>query len=172
MGNGIRLLIERGVPKGLEVSEIDKVHAYFMTYYQEHCADKTKPYDGIHETIQKLREAGIKTAVVSNKADCAVKELAEQYFEGMFDVAVGEREGILKKPAPDGVNDVLRRLGVARDRAIYVGDSEVDVATAQNAQMDSLIVEWGFRKADFLKEHGAKLLISDPKEIVEYCVQQ
>ena len=172
VGNGIRLLIERGVPKGLEVSEIDKVHAYFMTYYQEHCADKTKPYDGIHETIQKLREAGIKTAVVSNKADCAVKELAEQYFEGMFDVAVGEREGILKKPAPDGVNDVLRQLGVARDRAIYVGESEVDVATAQNAQMDSLIVEWGFRKADFLKEHGAKLLISDPKEIVEYCVQQ
>ena len=90
----------------------------------------------------------------------------------MFDVAVGEREGILKKPAPDGVNDVLCQLGVARDRAIYVGDSEVDVATAQNAQLDSLIVEWGFRKADFLKEHGAKLLISDPKEIVEYCVQQ
>lgn len=172
VGNGIRLLIERGVPKGLKASQIDKVYDYFMIYYQEHCADKTKPYDGIRETIQKLRDAGIKTAVVSNKADCAVKELAEQYFQGLFDVAVGEREGILKKPAPDGVNDVLRQLGVARNRAIYVGDSEVDVATAQNAQMDSLIVKWGFRKEDFLKEHGAKTLISNPEEIVEYCVQR
>ena len=85
-------------------------------------------------------------------------------------MAVGEREGIAKKPAPDGVNDVLRQLGIAREKAVYVGDSEVDVATAQNAHMDSLIVEWGFRKSDFLREKGAKILIKKPEEILSYCL--
>lgn len=170
VGNGIRLLIERGVPKGLSTEEIDQVFDYFMEYYQEHCADKTKPYEGIEETICRLRSAGIRTAVVSNKADCAVKELAEKYFSGLFDVAVGERKGISKKPAPDGVDDVLKQLGIPREKAVYVGDSEVDVATARNAHMDSLIVEWGFRKADFLREKGARILIKKPEEILSYCL--
>lgn len=170
VGNGIRLLIERGVPKGLSTEEIDQVFDYFMEYYQVHCADKTKPYEGIEETICRLRSAGIRTAVVSNKADCAVKELAEKYFSGLFDVAVGERKGISKKPAPDGVDDVLKQLGIPREKAVYVGDSEVDVATARNAHMDSLIVEWGFRKADFLRENGARILIKKPEEILSYCL--
>lgn len=169
VGNGIRLLIERGVPEGLSTEQIDEVYAYFMKYYQQHCADKTKPYELIPETIMKLRQKGVKTAVLSNKADCAVRELAEQYFKGLFDVAVGEREGVSKKPAPDGVDDILRQLQVDRNKAVYIGDSEVDIATAKNAHMDSIIVKWGFREADFLRSQGAKILIDSPEEILKYC---
>ncbi len=84
-------------------------------------------------------------------------------------MAVGEREGVSKKPAPDGVDDILRQLQVDRKKAVYVGDSEVDIATAQNAHMDSIIVKWGFRKADFLRSQGAKILIDSPEEILKYC---
>ncbi|MDD3363101.1 MAG: HAD-IIIA family hydrolase [Hespellia sp.] len=167
VGNGIRLLVERAVPADLEPEEIDKVFADFKMYYKEHCSDKTKPYDGIPELLQKLKENHIKTAVVSNKADNAVQILCRQYFKNQFDFAVGERAGIQKKPAPDSVNEALRELKLSAEEAVYVGDSEVDIQTAQNAGMESMIVEWGFREADFLKESGAKLLVSSPMEIWE-----
>lgn len=167
VGNGIRLLVERAVPADLEPEEIDKVFADFKMYYKEHCSDKTKPYDGIPELLQKLKENHIKTAVVSNKADNAVQILCRQYFKNQFDFAVGERAGIQKKPAPDSVNEALRELKLSAEEAVYVGDSEVDIQTAQNAGMESMIVEWGFREADFLKKSGAKLLVSSPMEIWE-----
>lgn len=165
VGNGIRLLIERGVPNGLTMEEIDCVHRDFMEYYQIHCSDKTKPYDGIVTLLSELRQGGCKTAVVSNKADVAVKELSEKYFAGMFDVSVGERQGILKKPAPDSVNEVLQKLDVDRKNAVYIGDSDVDIATARNARMDCISVDWGFRDVPFLKEHGARVIVSDPEDI-------
>ena len=112
-----------------------------------------------------LRKAGCKTAVVSNKADYGVQELCSQYFDGMFDFAVGERTGILRKPSPDSVNEVLRVLGVDRSQAVYIGDSEVDVKTAANANMDHIIVTWGFRDKEFLREQGAKVFVSEPEEI-------
>ncbi|MDO4167303.1 MAG: HAD-IIIA family hydrolase [Eubacteriales bacterium] len=167
VGNGIRLLIERAVPEGLSVEEIDQIHQDFMNYYEEHCADKTKPYQGVPALIKTLREQGYRTAVVSNKADQAVQELCQQYFPGLFDIAVGERPGIAKKPAPDSVNQVLQSLNMKREQAVYVGDSEVDVATAYNAGMDGIAVTWGFRKPDFLKQQGATCLVSDPKEIID-----
>lgn len=103
VGNGIRKLIERAVPSGLSTERIDEVHRYFLDYYAKHCADKTKPYDGILDLIRTLRKEGCKTAVVSNKADMAVQELCKDYFDGLFDFAVGEREGVRRKPAPDAV---------------------------------------------------------------------
>lgn len=167
VGNGIRLLIERGVPEGLTTEQTDQVHQYFMEYYQAHCADQTRPYEGIVEVLDQLRRRGCRTAVVSNKADRAVKALADRYFHGLFDMAVGERAGIAKKPSPDSVREVLKCLGVECCRAVYIGDSEVDIATARNAGMDSIIVEWGFREAAFLKEQGAVRLIRTPQEIPE-----
>ena len=115
VGNGIRKLMERGVPEGTPVSEIDRVHERFTVHYQAHCADHTKPYTGIPELLHALRETGIRTAVVSNKADYAVQELCEQYFPGLFDVVVGERTGIARKPAPDSVQEVLRRIGISKE---------------------------------------------------------
>ena len=172
VGNGIRLLIERGVPQGLPKEKIDQVHEYFMVYYKEHCADKTRPYDGVISLICQLRQAGCKTAIVSNKADTAVKELAEKYFSGLFDISIGERTNIARKPAPDAVNEVLEKLSVPRERAVYIGDSEVDIATAQNAELDSIIVDWGFRRPDFLREHGAKIIVSSPEEVKEKILEK
>ena len=165
VGNGIRKLIERGVPEGSSVADIDRVFADFNAYYKIHCADKTKPYDGITELLCDLRASGVKTAVVSNKADYAVQELCVQYFDGLFDVAVGERSGVRKKPAPDSVDAVLEKLNIPRERAVYIGDSDVDIATAKNARMDSFIVDWGFRDTAFLKENGAEIIVSSPSDI-------
>lgn len=165
VGNGILKLIERGVPAGTEGQSVAKVHKDFIRYYTVHCADKTKPYVGIPELIERIRKAGCKTAVVSNKSDVAVQELCIQYFEGLFDYAVGDREGIQKKPSPDSVNEVLKQLNVTRENAVYIGDSEVDIATARNAGMDSIIVSWGFREISFLNEQGAKVIVDEPEEV-------
>lgn len=165
VGDGLRTLIERGVPDGSDSETVDRVLADFKAYYAVHCADRTAPYDGIIELLKNLRTNGCMTAVVSNKVDDAVQELCKKYFDGFFDYAVGERSGILRKPAPDSVNEVLEKLNVSRENAVYIGDSEVDIKTAENAGMDSIIVEWGFRERDFLLKKGAKTIVSAAKEI-------
>jgi phosphoglycolate phosphatase len=166
VGNGIGKLIERAVPEGTDEKTIEAVLATFKEYYGEHCEDKTAAYDGVMEMIEELRAAGIKTAVVSNKADFAVQKLCEKYFDGMFDDCVGERSGVPRKPAPDSVHGILDKLGVAAADAVYVGDSDVDIATARNAGLDEILVSWGFRGREFLLEHGAKVVVDKPVEIV------
>lgn len=165
VGNGIRKLVERAVPAGTAVEVTDRVFEAFQVRYKEHCADKTKPYDGILELLHDLKERGVKTAVVSNKADFAVKELCQQYFPGLLCEAIGERAGIARKPAPDTVNEVLRLLGMDRTGAVYIGDSEVDVETAENANMDCIAVDWGFRDAACLRKAGAAVIVSDAEEL-------
>ncbi len=165
VGNGIRRLIERAVPEGTTREETDQVHRYFMDHYQRHCMDKTKPYEGISDAIVRLRCGGCRTAVVSNKADSAVRTLADRYFEGMFDIVVGEREGVSRKPSPDAVNEIRDHLGISCAQTVYIGDSEVDIATAHNAGVDSILVGWGFRGAGFLREQGARTVIQDPSQI-------
>ena len=159
LGNGIRRLIELGAGEGVPAETLDAMFADFKVHYGAHCLDRTRPYEGIPELIAALRAAGRKTAVVSNKADFAVQELVERFFPGLFDIAVGEREGIRRKPSPDSVNEVLDRLGVSREKAVYVGDSEVDIATAKNAEMDCLSVAWGFRTEENLRNSGATAIV-------------
>ncbi|MGN0354253.1 MAG: HAD family hydrolase [Muricoprocola sp.] len=171
VGNGIRKLIERGVPEGTKAEMTDRVQAVFMEHYGEHCEDKTKPYDGIMEMLTKFREEEIHLAVVSNKADVAVKKLCDQYFPGIFDVTVGEREGVRKKPCPDSVREVLKACQIPKEQAVYVGDSEVDIETAKNAEMDAIIVDWGFREREFLLEKGAGCMVSSPKDIYDLCIR-
>ena len=165
VGNGIRRLITLGAPEGTSEESVDKIFSDFNDYYKIHSADNTKTYPGILELIDNLQSDGIKTAVVSNKADYAVQDLCAEYFPGCFDAQVGEREGIRRKPAPDSVNEVLRKLAVSKEQAVYIGDSEVDVATAQNAGMDLIGVEWGFRGRELLAEKGAKIIVERPEEI-------
>jgi phosphoglycolate phosphatase len=166
VGNGIRLLIERAVPQNTPLSVTDSVYADFMEHYQQHCADCTRPYEGIVSLLQALKDRGYLTAVVSNKADPAVQELCRQYFDGLFDCAVGEQKGIAKKPAPDMVRLVLQKLNIPAEKAVYVGDSEVDIQTARNAALDEIIVEWGFRDEAFLRKQGAVTLVCAPEEIL------
>lgn len=168
VGNGIRKLLERSAPKGTSEEELDRMFEQFTVYYKEHCADKTRPYAGIPELLQSLKEQGVKLAVVSNKADYAVKALCEQYFPGVFDEAVGERVGIARKPAPDTVNEVLKNLQTDKSKAVYIGDSEVDVLTARNAELNCIAVDWGFRDADVLKEAGADIIVSTPENLFNY----
>lgn len=166
VGNGIRKLIERAVPEGVSVSDIDRVHEVFTGHYKVHCADKTKAYDGIKPLLEQLRANGVKTAVVSNKADYGVQELCKEYFDGLFDYAVGEREGIRRKPAPDSVNEALRVLGIPKNEAVYIGDSDVDYETAVNAGLPCISVLWGFRDEEFLRSKGASLFVREPSEIL------
>lgn len=161
VGNGIKNLIIRAAPKGTDEKTIDEMFEVFNEHYAVHCNDNTKSYDGIDELLKKLKEQKVKTAVVSNKADYAVQTLVKKYFDGLFDYAVGEKQGVRKKPCPDSVNEVLRVLDTPKEAAVYIGDSEVDVATAKNAQMDCIAVDWGFRDREVLINSGATLIVSD-----------
>lgn len=167
VGNGIRKLIERAVTEGTSDEQIEVIHKDFMTHYEAHCADFTRPYNGVIDLIKELRNRRYKTAVVSNKADVAVQDLCIQYFPGLFDLAIGERPEIAKKPAADMVNLALKQLQVSKENAVYIGDSDVDVATARNSDLDMIAVDWGFRTREFLIQQGAETIVSRPEEILE-----
>ncbi|MDD7402937.1 MAG: HAD-IA family hydrolase [Butyribacter sp.] len=165
VGNGIRKLIERAVPAGTNVEQTDKVFDIFRSYYFEHCQIKTRPYDGIMDLLQYLKEHSFQMAIVSNKNDAAVKELAKDYFSEYIDVAIGEREGIQKKPAPDSVFEAMRLLGAEPETTVYVGDSDVDYQTATNAGLDCVSVTWGFRNEEELRSLHPAYLIHKPEEL-------
>ena len=166
VGNGIGKLIERACPAEVTAARRERVHAAFTRYYSEHCADTTAPYEGIPELLARLREEGIRTGVVSNKADYAVQSLIGEYFPGLFSSVTGEREGIARKPAPDLLFETLRKLDVTAEEAVYIGDSEVDLEAAANAGMDCIACSWGFKGENFLREHGAKVIVETPEEIL------
>ena len=165
VGNGLLMLVKRAIKPETSEEEAQKVLADLKAYYKIHCADKTKPYEGIPELLKDLKTADYLLAVVSNKADYAVQILCEQYFPGMFDLAVGERENVRRKPAPDSVNAVLAEFELKKADAVYIGDSDVDIETAENVGTDSMLVAWGFRGADFLREKGAKNIVFDTEEL-------
>ena len=169
VGDGMKKLIERVLPAGVCLSdtEFDRILNEFKAHYGAHCEDKTAPYAGIVELLEKLQHAGVKMAIVSNKADYAVKMLSKRWFSDTIPVAIGENEaaGIRKKPAPDTVDLALRELGVSRSEAAYVGDSEVDVQTADNCSMPCLSVTWGFRDRAYLVERGATELFDTPEAL-------
>jgi len=169
VGNGIRKLMERSVPLGVDNPQFEQALQDFKEYYGEHCQVKTAPYPGIMELLGKLHEKGYKMAIVSNKAHSAVAELNRLYFNNYMQVALGENEadGIKKKPAPDMVNKALEALGSSIDDAIYVGDSEVDKATADNSNMACILCEWGFRPIEMLKSLEPKAIIREPQELIK-----
>lgn len=172
VGNGSRRLMESGVPQGTPAEVIDRVHRIFKEHYAIHYNDTTKPYEGILQLLEDLQAAECKTAVLSNKMEDAVKKLEASHFEGLFDEARGERPGVARKPAPDGIEGILQDLGVVKERTVYIGDSEVDLETAHHAGVDCLIVGWGFRSPEFLKERGAKEVLESPSQILKRIVSQ
>ena len=168
VGNGVRLLMERAIPDGADNPDFEATFATFRQYYMAHSLDTTRPYDGVPEALRELRNRGCQLAVVSNKMMAATQELIRHFFTDTIAVAIGEHEaeGIRKKPAPDTVFAALRELGVGQEGAVYVGDSDVDILTAENAGLPCISVLWGFRDKDFLIKHGAKTLISAPSELL------
>lgn len=166
VGNGVGKLIERAVPGGTQNPQFGDVLAAFRQHYLEHSLDTTRPYPGVMELLAELRRRGKRIAVVSNKFYAATQELCRHFFGEYVEVAIGERDGIRKKPAPDTVEAALRQLGVTREGAVYIGDSDVDVDTAANSGLPCISVLWGFRDKSFLLAHGAATFVSRPREIL------
>ena len=171
VGNGLMKLVERAVPPGTSDEKKKKVYDDLIPYYLAHGTDNTKPYKGITDLLKKLRAAGVKCSVVSNKADPAVQILVLKFFDGMFDMALGEKPGVRKKPDPDMTENVLDALGVGKEDAVYIGDSDVDIMTARNSGLDEILVDWGFRSREFLEEHGAKRIVSSTEEIYKIITE-
>ena len=166
-GNGIRYAIEQTTPEGTSKEVIDSMLPVFRAYYDEHCLDNTRPYDGILTLMKKLKDDGYKMAIVSNKIDSAVRNLNLRFFSGYVDVAIGERAGIKRKPAPDTVFEALRELGSKVEEAVYIGDSEVDFETANNSGLECITVLWGFRDKEYLEQIGADTFADTPEEVYE-----
>ena len=166
VGNGIRRLMELAVPEGVSGETFENVFEQFKSYYTDHCQIKTCAYEGIMELLEKLYTDGVSMAIVSNKNHAAVCELNEMYFKKYIEVAIGQKDGIRKKPAPDTVLQALKELGKEKESAIYVGDSEVDFLTAQNTGMDCVLVTWGFRTTEELGVYEPMAFIEKPEQLL------
>lgn len=171
VGNGVKVLINRAMPKGYTAVEFDICFKKFMGYYNLHKNDNTCPYDGILELMQVLQAKGIKMSVVSNKFDAGVKELAEKLFTGYLPVAIGESEKVQPKPNPSGVWYALELMGAKSEESVYIGDSEVDFETAKNSGLKFIAVTWGFRPRELHEELGVKYIAEKPMDIVKILEQ-
>lgn len=165
VGNGIRVLMVNAVPDGEKNPRFEEAFSIFKEHYAVHCNDKTRAYDGVCALLETLKAKGYALAIVSNKVDSAVQELKEKYFSAVG-VAIGDREGIRRKPEADSVLLALKELGSSRERAVYVGDSDVDLMTAANSGLPCISVLWGFRDREFLLAHGAKTFAENPSDII------
>ena len=165
LGHGFVWLIDRALPEGVDETAKRAVLEDFRTCYMEHCMDRTRPYDGIPALLTDLQQRGVRLAIVSNKGDAAVRELAAKYFPSV-PVAVGERPDVRKKPAPDAVFAALRALDTDPADAVYAGDSEVDAETARNAALPCILVSWGFRPRAQLAGLGAAAIADSPAELL------
>jgi HAD hydrolase, family IA, variant 1 len=166
VGNGVKLLMERAIPNGINNPKFEETYAKFREHYLEHNLDTTSPYDGVPELLCELKRRGKKLAIVSNKFYAATQDLAKHFFPDTIKVAIGERETIRKKPAPDTVLEALRQLGASKEGAVYIGDSDVDIMTAKNCGLPCISVLWGFRDKDFLIQHGGTEFVNKPSEIL------
>ena len=160
VGNGARNQIRLSLPGNPDDPDLDAVLEWYKAYYADHCQIKTAPYEGIGEALELLRER-YPIAIVSNKPDIAVKTLCARHFPGLY--ALGEAADCPRKPAPDMVFKAMKAIGV--EKCIYVGDSEVDIRTARNADVPCLSVLWGFRDRDVLEGEGGRCFCADPAEL-------
>ena len=171
VGNGIPKLIERAIPDGVNNPKYNQVLADFIDYYRNHCEIKTAPYDGMIEAFKALKSAGVKIAVNTNKDETAAKKLCDNYFPDLIDYVSGGRKGKHHKPDPVGVYEIFNHFGFECSsdckKAVFIGDSEVDIQTGTNAGLDAIGCAWGFRGKDFLAQHGAKIIVMTPSEMAK-----
>ena len=167
VGNGIYVLFEKAIPNGRNFSEYDNCVKTFQKHYELHKKDFTKPFPGIMDLLKQLSTQGYKLAIVSNKFDQAVKELCKDFFTPYISTAIGESKEIARKPAPDTVFKAMKELGSTPETCIYVGDSDVDIATANNSGIPCISVTWGFRDLDFLIQHGGTHFANNTNDIMD-----
>lgn len=172
VGDGVKKLIERALPDGINNTKFDECLDIFKTHYKSNMFNKTKPYPQIIELLKELKKNNIKTGVVSNKFDIAVKEICNKYFGNLIDIAIGESENIQKKPSPNGVLKIINLHKANIKNCIYIGDSEVDIQTAKNANIKSIGVCWGYRSKQILKDNNADYIVETPKEIIELALNK
>lgn len=169
VGNGVRRLIYLSVPENTPEEISEACLAVFKEHYESNSLVETKPYDGISEMLLRLKGNGIKTAVVTNKMNEAAVDIVNHFFGNLIYVTVGQTDGAAQKPRPDGIFKALEILGVSKESAVYVGDSEVDCITAKNAGIPCIGVTWGFRDREILYENGADFIIRSPEDIFD-CI--
>lgn len=170
VGNGVKRLVYLSVPDGTDEETSAKCLEIFKEHYKGNSRNKTAPYEGIPEMLEKVQAAGFKTAVVTNKIQDAAIEIIRCFFGGKIDVIIGQVDGVAQKPEPDGVWLALEKLGADRSKAVYIGDSEVDCMTAHNAGLPCIGVTWGFRSREVLEENKAEFIVDSPEKILD-CVQ-
>ncbi|MDU1973686.1 MAG: HAD family hydrolase [Veillonella sp.] len=166
LGNAVTYLMRQCLPSTVAENELEPYIEEFKAYYGEHLKDTTAPYPGILDMLDVLRDQGYKLAIVSNKIQEGVTPLNKEYFGNRLPVAIGERPGLQRKPAPDMVLQALKELGSTPEESIYVGDSEVDVATAKNSGLLCIGVTWGFREESLLHELGVKHIARKAEDII------
>lgn len=167
IGNGIKMLIKRSVPENTSGKDYAEALEIFTKYYLEHIADYTKPYDGMIEVVKTLRENGCKVAVLSNKAHFAAQAVVKDFFGDIFDIVVGKMDEFPSKPEPESLFYTMKTLGVTAEESVYIGDSDVDVLTANNAGLPCIGVTWGNRDEDVLIASGAEYIARTPNEILD-----
>lgn len=171
VGNGVKRLIYLSVPENTPEETAEKCLSIFKEHYAANSLVETKPYDGITELLSELKSRGVKTAVVTNKMHSAAADIVEHFFGGLIDVTVGQVDGIAQKPQPDGIYKALEALDVPKEKAVYVGDSEVDCITAKNAGIPCIGVTWGFRDRDVLIENGADFIADSVQELSDLITE-
>lgn len=171
LGYGSRYLIEQALGTAAEIKTVDEAFRIYRVWYGEHTQRKTKPYDGIADVMRELRARGIRVAVASNKPEAMVKKLCEYHFPGLVDAAVGDVEGRRRKPQRDMIDAVLAELGASYSGAVYIGDTEVDVQTAQNADLPVIAVGWGFRAKEQQCAAGATVFADTPEDLLRLLTE-
>lgn len=170
LGNGIRSLVKLSMPSATNEEDFDLVFKEFKSYYATHCDILTKPYDGILDLLNVLKEKGYKIAIISNKADFAVQTLVNKYFPNLIDYAVGEVIGVPRKPDPTSLNNVMKYFNIKKSESVYIGDSEVDIEVAKNANVDAIIVTWGFRDEEYLKSLNPNTLVNNTNDLLKNII--
>ena len=168
VGNGVTALMERAIPGGQAFDNFQNCLHTFKEHYEIHKKDNTRPFPGIIDFLKKADDAGYKLAVVSNKFDLAVKGLCHDFFSPYITTAIGESSRTAPKPSPDTVFKAMEELHVLPGQCIYVGDSDVDISTARNADIPCLSVSWGFRSRKFLEQHGASVIADTTEDMEQY----
>ena len=165
VGNGVRTLMRRAVPGGEDNPRFEEELAAQIAYYRGHGKEHTAPYDGIEEMLASLRAKGLSVAILSNKEEVAAKELSDHYFRGRYDLVMGNTKERPRKPDPTIIRAALAEFGTSPAEALYVGDSETDAETAENAGVDYVLVAWGFRERSVLERFSALAIIDQPEEL-------
>lgn len=168
VGNGVKLLIQRAVPKDINNEQFEQTFELFKNYYSKNLHNKTRPYEGIINLMETLKQQNINMGIVSNKYQSAVSLLNKDFFKEYIDVAIGTRENMKTKPDPEAVDLAIQELGLDKKKDIiyYVGDSDVDIMTARNANLPIISVTWGFRTREELVSFNPDYLIDSPEEIL------